>query len=249
VAPKYQSTATDYTGISPFTPQPAPKPTGESMNSVLNLEAAVYIPKRQATETALMTFPLYLAGAVSLAAVAGVLSGLVWGWTTGLVAGAIALFFGVCLSVIGALYIRRQAWTSGTGDWWAIVERLSGLDINQDGVIGIEPAQVFEVWVRQDNGNHQTRVTLPGGPEKFAELAREVVKSGSYTTRLARAVYGDTLYTPVQAELIGRGMIIMRNPKAPQQGFDITRGGQSLFRTFARPDALTTPPSPGDEEA
>jgi len=109
-------------------------------------------------------------------------------------------------------------------------------DIDRDGVVGLPelPPVRHTVRVEMVDGAGRSRqyVDLPAPPEAIAELARgalagQSLAEGEWTG--AGRPFSVDQYREVRAELLRRGLVAWRNPRARNQGLELTGVGRWVF--------------------
>jgi len=190
---------------------------------IISFTSAVGIPLAQSMITCL---------------IAGVITGLLTAINQpedSILYAALATFGSLGLSWIRA--VRR--WEN----WVHTAERRTGRDINGDGIIGNprQPVPATPETVRveliENDGRQMTFADLPVSKPKLIALSRYILNGGTFSIN-GLSGQGKSFSRPeleaLRDELIKRGFMRWRNPKAPNQGVDFTRGGHALLRTFAR---------------
>jgi hypothetical protein len=195
------------------------------------IESAVTIPFLQAAISAI------LAGIA-----AGVITALL-GWQWWKIAGVVM--------AMTALY----SWLSFRSRWQWMVERLLGLDLNNDGYIGLpepEPMQPVRVELYQDEGRQGDFIDLPVRPDQLRMLA-DGLQTGRQFAQSVWTGQGAPFTRPefeqLRGELIRRGLAEWKKPGYPAQGVELTKSGRAVLRRFCS-DATQrrlTPPPPAEE--
>lgn len=147
-------------------------------------------------------------------------------------------------------------WLSLQKHWMSLttIERFTGIDINQDGVVGdvveTSPAHVVRVDLRQDtdDGYKVTKAELP-----IDESALCVLAGGLMTGRpLSEREWCGTgkplsslTYRNLIKHMVNRQLIEQVNPKDTRQGYKLTRVGKAAMSYFAGLSVSFAPsPSP-----
>jgi len=153
------------------------------------------------------------------------------------------------------LIVWLLAWWQLQRHWFSLttVERLTGLDINQDGYVGevVEtPAHVVRVDLRtvdQAGQYHADRgIELPVTESQLADLAPLFLAGRMGERDLAGHGVGVNTIRSLKGALRKRGIIAYVNPNAPTQGDKLTPAGRAVMRHFAGLSLLPLP-SPSDE--
>jgi hypothetical protein len=147
-------------------------------------------------------------------------------------------------------------WLSLQRHWLTLtsLERATGIDINQDGVIGdvVEsPSHVVRVDLRATtpDGNYQaTRTILPIDENALCILADGLLSGKSLSERewtgYDRPLSVST-FRDLRQVLIERKWIEQVNSKDTRQGYRLTRPGKAVMKHFA---AMYSPALPVDSE-
>jgi len=158
-----------------------------------------------------------------------------------------AIIFAVIAWVVTWL-TRQRLWIS-----LAMFERVTGIDLNQDGVIGDEQEPPQPTVIRIDdvktNGHYQSNTySLPASEEQLIRLAHGLINQGKslsrreWTTR--SNVFSDSEWRALQSEMIKCGLIELPNDRSrPNAGYELTRSGRALMDHYA---ALSSPTAIGE---
>ena len=186
---------------------------------------------------------LSFSAAVGIPLAQSLITSLIAGVSTGLVTAVNepenALFYAslATFSTLGLSWIRGvRRWEN----WVYAAERRTGRDINGDGKIGNPrqnaPPETVRVEVIENDGRQMSFLDLPVSKPKLVALARHIMQGGKFSIS-ALAGQGKSFSRPeleaLRDELLKRGMLRWRNPAAPNQGVDFTRGGHAMLRTMA----------------
>lgn len=191
--------------------------------------------------------------------------------TFGLAAILTGVFVGVCAWALAGAGGVVRSWMWGLVSWaicqavawlwllsrWASLiiplERLTGWDINQDGVIGEQPA-LPPPLVRiildtpEKNGNRHTVIAnIPCAQEKLVELSAAIMAGAPVSEERwtgAGGLFSKSEFRAVREELIKRGLLAWRNPMSTAQGIIVTTAGLRAFKYFA---SLSSSPLPQGE--
>lgn len=158
-------------------------------------------------------------------------------------------------SLIVWLVIWVLAWWDGQKHWWSLttVERMTGVDINGDGVIGSQddqdkPAHVVRVDLRttDEAGGYQAqRTEFPVTESQMSTVARLMLAGRLSERDLAGCGVGVNTLRDLKRVLRAKRILEYINPGAPNQGDKLTRVGVAVMQHFA---GLSSPlPSPTDE--
>jgi hypothetical protein len=139
------------------------------------------------------------------------------------------LWVGLVLGVTSAAWLLLLVDTRKL--LWAL-ERVTGLDVDQDGHEGPPPTIRVEVT----EGARQVYLDLPGEPEDLATMARGVLNGrslaeGTWSGR--GGLFSRSEFRTIRDELIERGLATWRNPRAKAQGVELTAAGRAVFRLLA----------------
>ena len=152
---------------------------------------------------------------------------------------SLVIFFAVALAVW--LYIL---WA-----WFALtMERVTGLDLNRDGVIGSKPGPEIVRPIRIDmqstpNGYPQTTIARFPSERKLIAVAEAVINQeaafsfGEIVTN--RRLCSQSEFKSIQEEMLARGIVAYKNPEFPKLGMEITEAGRVVFMDLLdRPDGF-----------
>jgi hypothetical protein len=203
----------------------------------------VIYPKDNSKFTDAVLIPL--AQAIITAVLIGLATGIIaawlgWpGWKLGITAG--------CLTAV-------YSWLSYRGRWAQILERLLGVDLNNDGFVGAPdpgPMPPVRVELLQDEGRAVDYIDLPASKEQLRELADGLQVGRQFA--LTAWAGPNRPFTRVEFEalrdaLIARGLAKWKREGAPNQGCELTRPGAAVLRRFASDTTRRrlTPPPPAD---
>lgn len=141
--------------------------------------------------------------------------------------------------------ITAGMWTYSWMHWLGLtLERMTGIDLNGDGVICDEVIVPVRVDIEQtdDNIHTTTRARFPN-ERKLVAVADAIVNSGaSFSVREIvekRKLLSRSEFEDMREEMVNRGIIALKNPVFPHIGYDVTRAGKAVFR-----DLLDRPPLP-----
>lgn len=209
------------TTLPPITAQDLipPVPQESERAHLFTPAAGVLLPLGQAAATGAM------AGLAAWIFAALLRSPAAWRWGVGVFAGVLLL----------AWLLLLWRWLGLT----APLERLTGLDLDQDGYIGPPPTIRVEV----QNGRHTTIAELPYA-DRLADFARGVLAGSPISERTwsgAGALFSQSEFRQVRDIFLARGWFRWSNPDAPQQGIELSPAGRAALRALAEHDTPTPP--------
>jgi hypothetical protein len=168
------------------------------------------------------------------------LQALVTGLFTGLAAWPLGLLnnweqAGLIALVIGA-GVALLTWTIAARHWQRVLELREGIDLQPDPLPGAEPESITRVTMVNQEGTSGEFLDLPCNQDQLITLAAGLLRGqsfslGSWTGRgrpFSRADFGR-----LRAELLARGALEWRNPRAPAQGLALSSPGRAMMRHFA----------------
>ena len=201
-----------------YTPQPA-QPDRQYLHTT---QAGAWLPFTQATLTGVI-----LGVAV---AVLGLILRTQHPETPGLVIGLLA-WAGTWLQL-------QRHWFSLTG-----LEKLTGLDLDNNGTIGEPPEIRVRISEVNDGGHyHETIAHLPATLEQMQALAAGLLAGDPFSERTwtgSGRPFSVDGFRALRSELIKRGLLAVASPKDPRQGFILTAVGRQTMRAF-----ISDPPNP-----
>jgi hypothetical protein len=144
------------------------------------------------------------------------------------------------------------AWLSYRGRWAWLMERMLGVDINGDQVIGQpaepdpEPEPLRVIVDRTEDGSRITDyIDLPVDRERAGVFARALLDGNrgfSLTAWTGRgALFSRREYDELVTTFIARNLATWRNPAAHAQGVELTAAGRAVMRGLAEPVPLPPP--------
>lgn len=205
-------------------------------------EAAAYVPLLQSVFTGFLLALLVFIGL--LLARVFILDALLWA----LVAWVL---------VVAAVWIGLQFhWFSLTN-----LERLTGLDINRDGVIAAPPAsparetrrtvQVLDIREVTPNGHLKITTARFDAPEwKLVALAQGLLAGKPFAERQwtgENGPFSQSEFDRLRAEMLQRGLLRQKSVKSKTQGYELTPAGRAVMQDFA--SRSPTPPPTGEQNA
>lgn len=148
-----------------------------------------------------------------------------WTWYTGPVIGLVV----VALAWIFLLW-------AGRGMLW-VIEEITGMDINGDGDVGQPQKRVVEVAVKE--GRSTRLAELPGDEAGLIRFCQWIAAGDSFSEKTAQSCgYGVTNFRKLRDIFISRRWGYWKNPDSPQQGVELTVGGQQIIRELAHSPTL-----------
>lgn len=142
-------------------------------------------------------------------------------------------------------FVTAVTWIMLQGHWFSLtkLEKLTGRDINGDGMVGdsnqVTTNHTVKVDLRkitQDGYTHVERLTLPVTESELATLAAGLLAGRSLTEREWAGpgkLFSINQFREIRGELLKRGVVRPSNPKDLRQGFTVTRAGMALMHHFA----------------
>ena len=201
--------------FQPVEVQPQPQPETERAH-LFSLAAGVWLPMTQA----LMT---------------GAIIGSAAGIYASLLKSDQALKIGAAVG-IGAAVI---AWILFLVRWLALtrpakLERITGLDLNQDGYIGAPPPMV-KVMVTSEDRRQGIIAEIPY-PDRLPKFARGVLSGDPLSERHWSGK--GKLFTPeefkaIRQVFLARGLMRWIDPNLPKSGIELTPYGRAALRGLA----------------
>jgi len=164
------------------------------------------------------------------------------GALAGLLIGAFGLKINLwyAIPIVSITVFLIIFWTS-TQRGQALVERLTGTDLNGDGVIGSvpiqEPLPPVRIELVEDQGKHTTYADLPF-PDRLPSLAagllagRQFAQS-AWTGHLG--IFSRAEFDQLRDEMVRRGLAAWKNESAKAQGCELTAAGRAVMRRLAPP--------------
>jgi len=146
--------------------------------------------------------------------------------------------FAVLIFVVILFY----EWRRHQRHWFgltAVIENLTGLDLNHDNVIGEPPTIRVQIdQVEQGRVRVSKVYDLPCPPEKFKALCYGLTKDPPMRFSEREWAGKNKPFTgpewrKLQAEMKRRELIVLRDPSAPKQGYELTAAGMELARKVA----------------
>ncbi len=147
------------------------------------------------------------------------------------------------LTFVAVWLLLQKRWLSLTN-----LEKLTGVDLNDDGVIGepqITRIQIDEVTT-QGHIRQSKYFDLPISEDKLTVLARGLLGGRPFSEREwagAGRILSSNEFRSLRSEMIKRELLEMANPKDQRQGYILTAPGRGLMKRFA---GLPSPTPDGD---
>lgn len=151
-------------------------------------------------------------------------------WMAGLIVGM--------LGMVGMWLLLQRNWVKMT-----TIERLTGLDLNRDGVVGkAEPQQVRRVRVQVDRETEAGHIgvsrifDLPASSEQMTALADGLLTGGMRFSVREWCGQGHPFsmaeFHALRQEMLRRGMIESVSDKDNRVGYKLTNEGRQVLQEF-----------------
>lgn len=144
-----------------------------------------------------------------------------------------ALTIGIVSMTFTYLYLQRR-WLSLTS-----IEKVLNVDLNDDGRIGDEEPQTARIQLTEvkDNGHIHTDsiFTLPASPEKLAALAAGLLNNLPCSEKQWTGEgkpFSSREFRALKVEMVKRGLLAYVNPRAPLQGYALTKPGRAVMKHY-----------------
>lgn len=182
----------------------------------------------------------YQANGLEERVVVPALKGLIVAVPTGLLVGLLIGAFDVEISawwtmpiVMLATFLATFLASSSRGQW--LVERISGADLNGDGVIGqplplLPEPQTVRVEISEDQGRHVEFIDLPARPEQLKSLATGLQQGRTFALTAWSNQFTRPEFEMLRDEMVRRGLARWKNDKHHQLGADLTPAGRAVFK-------------------
>lgn len=155
--------------------------------------------------------------------------------------------------LIAGLFAWAVTWLLLQRHWYSLtaLEKLTGRDLNHDGVIGQPPAPQHEVRVRvtkiTPEGHWSRQVhSLPASREQLQTLAEGLLQNGRPFTHREwsgpGAPFSDGEFRNLRAEMIRRGLAEPASDRDARKGFVLTDVGKKVMEAVLSPS-----PTPEDD--
>ena len=142
-------------------------------------------------------------------------------WAAGALAG--------CLFTLGNFLVFRERWS------WRL-ERILGVDLNGDNVIGRPaPPETVRIEMIENGGQDVQFIDLPSA-DKLPALASGLLQGRQFSQAVwtgGGQLFSRGEFEALRAELLRRGLAAYRNPQAPAQGLVLTAAGRAIFKRLA----------------
>lgn len=126
-------------------------------------------------------------------------------------------------------------------NWFILsIERFTGRDINGDGVVGpvIGEEIIHPVRIDVIQGNATDRVFYANG-KQLADVADAVLSGVPFSQRRLSHILSRSEFERMRDELKERFLLEERDPKNPEQGYQLNERGIAMFRDIAdRPEGF-----------
>jgi hypothetical protein len=196
---------------------------------------------------------------------AGATLPLIQSTITGFLLGLAAFILAVKLRAEDAWFYGLMTWLLVQVITWLILQRhwfslttlekLSGIDLNGDDVIGARDlpqvnAKTVQVNLRETTDDGHLRVTVARFPideARLAQLAQGLLAGTPFGERHwsgAGKLLSRDEFRAVRMGMLERRLLEQANPKSPQQGYKLSRGGRAAMRELASMMADHDNPSP-----
>lgn len=177
------------------------------------------------------------------------------GFVIGLITLALAYIVRVRSPWVFAIITGGLSWVAC---WFALqyhwldltrLEGLTGLDLNRDGLVGMDPPEPVTVRVRvekiKDNNSYQEIIyNLPGTLTQLTELARGLLLDDLPLSERCWTGSGRPFsvlsFRNLRSELIRRGLVELANEKDARQGFILTDDGRDCLGGLLNPNPSPT---------
>jgi hypothetical protein len=144
-------------------------------------------------------------------------------------------------TMIVFLVVTLSMWLFLLYSWFVLsIERVTGRDINGDGVIGptIGAEIIHPVRVDVTNGNVTSRASFENG-RKLADVADAILAGASFSQRELSYILSRKEFETMRDEMLARDLLVMRSPENPQQGYVFTPEGMAMLTDIAdRPEGF-----------
>jgi hypothetical protein len=205
------------------TPIQAVQPIVEPKFNLHTPTAAVGIPIGQALAAGL------LAGFTFLAVALVISSPTVW-------SGAL-----LCTILVIDIVFTISQWR-----WFVLTaEKITGVDINQDGQVG-EEEEVTRIDITQivDDVNQIAFLKIPVAPEKFLKLAIGIVNrrlpfTGEEWSGKGK-LFSDPQFRKLRAYLITKKYVVQSSAQGPNPGYVFNRNGIAVLRDYMQQHGYDT---------
>ena len=140
------------------------------------------------------------------------------------------------MPIVSLLAFLFVFWTSSKAGQ-SLIEKIAGVDFNHDGYIGEPPhSRPVRIELVENGGQSESWIDLPY-PEKLPELAEGLLSGRSYALKSGLAparYYSRPEFEQLRDVLIKRGLARWKNPKAPNQGWELSASGRAVMRRFSK---------------
>jgi len=140
-------------------------------------------------------------------------------------------------ALVGCLF-AFITWLSYRNRWSWRLERILGVDLNGDGIIG-KPTRPETVRIEmiESGGKDVQFIDLPSA-DKLPALASGLLEGRQFSQSVWTGngqLFTRGEFEALRSELIRRGLASWKNPDAPAQGIVLTAAGRAVFKRIATP--------------
>jgi hypothetical protein len=133
----------------------------------------------------------------------------------------ISLF--VPLFVLGSIFIFISKIVTAT------IERITGWDINNDGVIGFQSPQILKIELVKDDGKSLSFMDLHISMEELQTIAKLAIL-GRLTERDIQGKINYRAWQQAKIMFLQNGILEWKNPREPRGGLKVTKKGEEFFQ-------------------
>lgn len=150
--------------------------------------------------------------------------------------------FVTCVEIFTGVFLLALlgAWLSYRGHWMYIIESVLLADLNHDGQIGApvqeDPKPILHISVDRQNGADY--IDLPFA-DRLPELARGLAAGRPFTFAAwggKGRLFSQPEWGELTAVMVERRLAVWKNPRAHNQGLDLSASGRAVFRRLAQPE-------------
>lgn len=159
-------------------------------------------------------------------------------------------------AIVIGMVVLVVAWLLLQGHWfWLTIEKIIGVDLNNDGKIGrkpTKPSEIPTVRVRLQSVNPETRsyhenvVTLPASAEQLSALADGLINCAMPFSERRWTGAGNPFsvdeFRALRSAMIRGRMLTLANAKDPRQGYILTPEGEQTMKRILEASPSPTPP-------
>ncbi|MBV5322590.1 MAG: hypothetical protein JZU60_01995 [Ilumatobacteraceae bacterium] len=144
-------------------------------------------------------------------------------------------------TLVTFLVVMLIMWIVLLYSWFVLsIERVTGRDLNGDGVIGpkIGDEVIHPVRVDVTNGNVTARASFENG-RKLADVADAILLGVPFSQRELSDILSRSEFERMRDEMLARELLVMRNADNPQQGYVLTPEGMAMMTDItSRPEGF-----------